>query len=256
LAWKAFDTRQPASVDDYATWELRRRIHDSVQVHAAVDLPIYTNEKGIGVLALGRGTAGHFFDAEQLRYGALFAQLAALVLDNSQLREALRQEAIRDALTGLYNRRFMQEWLERELQRAARLASLTCLFLLDVDHFKQINDTYGHAAGDFVLLSLGRFLTTHLRGSDIACRYGGEEFVFILPDASPATALRRAEKIRKQVEEIKLEFQSTTLPPLCVSIGIAIFPIHGDSCAALLEAADAALYRAKHSGRNRVEMAA
>ena len=171
------------------------------------------------------------------------------------LRELLRQQSIRDGLTGLYNRRYLEESMARELLRAVRNKSQVAVIMADVDHFKQYNDTHGHQAGDEVLQAFATFLRDGIRGEDIACRYGGEEFAIILPGASQAGALERAERLRRGTSELRLRSAGITLPSFTASFGIALFPENGDSWESLLRAADAALYRAKREGRNRVEVA-
>lgn len=167
------------------------------------------------------------------------------------LQEQLREQATHDPLTHLYNRRYLDETLERELARALREGYPLTVAMLDIDHFKQLNDTYGHQAGDEVLKSLAEILLRNSRTSDIACRYGGEEFILVLPNMPLEAASRRAEQWRREFSENitcfgQFELKST------VSIGLAAFPGHGKNRDALLEAADQALYGAKRSGRNQV----
>jgi diguanylate cyclase (GGDEF)-like protein/PAS domain S-box-containing protein len=169
------------------------------------------------------------------------------------LQIQLREQAIRDPLTGLFNRRFLEETLEREVARALRDRNDLCLAMIDVDHFKDFNDQYGHKAGDIVLQSLGRMLLNTTRTGDVACRYGGEEFVVVMPGAS-------LEAARKRAEEWRVEFQAVnpTLPEYIIaatiSIGLACFPLHGGDSDTLVDAADKALYQAKDAGRNRVKI--
>ncbi len=175
-----------------------------------------------------------------------------------QLHQAnvlLQEQAIRDSLTGLYNRRYLDKTLPRELQRAARRNQSIGIIMVDVDHFKRINDTYGHAAGDTLLRAVGTFLRHNTRSEDIVCRYGGEEFTLVLPGASPEDACHRAEELRAGIQTLIAAHQGQTLDTVTASLGIAIFPAHGTTADALVRAADQALYQAKHSGRNRVVMA-
>ncbi len=176
----------------------------------------------------------------------------ALSLGNLKLQEALRHQAIRDPLTGLFNRRFMLETLDRELYRMQRKESSLSVLMLDLDHFKQFNDTFGHAAGDAVLIALGRLLLDNVRKQDVACRYGGEEFTVILPETSQETATARAEQLRLLVHGLRLEHQGQTMGGIAISLGVAVYPEHGENSEALLHAADMALYKAKHAGRNQV----
>lgn len=165
----------------------------------------------------------------------------------------LQQQATRDALTGLYNRRHLDATLPRELAQAGSFHQPVGIVMLDIDHFKHYNDTYGHDAGDRLLRQLGDFLMRQIRAKqDIACRYGGEEFILILPGATLCDALHRAEQIRSAVSQFELEYNGIQLKPITLSLGVAVYPQHGDDADTLLKAADSALYAAKRSGRNRV----
>lgn len=190
-------------------------------------------------------------DARSQLIEAVAAQLA-LSLANVRLREVLRNQSIRDPLTGLFNRRYLEETLEREVRRAGRAGQSLALLLLDVDGFKRQNDTFGHDAGDAVLRELGSLLARSLRREDVACRYGGDEFVLVLPDTALETASRRAEEIRVAVKALPLAAPGSALGSITVSIGLAAMPDHGLDRDTLLAAADAALYRAKREGRDRV----
>jgi diguanylate cyclase (GGDEF)-like protein len=183
------------------------------------------------------------------------ADSMALAMANLKLRIFLREQSIRDSLTGLFNRRYLDETLEREFNRAARMQRTVGIIMLDLDHFKRFNDTFGHEAGDTLLQKLGEFLKQHLRGGDIACRYGGEEFILILPEASLEHVQRRAEQIREEVKHLNIQYENAALTTLTLSLGIAIFPEHGETSQQVLSAADAALYTAKGSGRDRVVVA-
>jgi len=183
------------------------------------------------------------------------AELQNRLSEIDQLQEKLREQASRDALTGLYNRRYLDNTLERELARCKREGLPLALIMIDIDHFKRINDTYGHQAGDEMLRRLGETLNSMARTEDIACRYGGEEFLLLMPKMSLATAQERAEKLRAAFAAMKVPFGDFRLQTT-LSIGIAIYPGHGKSVDALVQCADLAMYRAKHGGRNRVEVAA
>lgn len=183
------------------------------------------------------------------------ADTVALAITNLMLRETLRNQSIRDPLTGLFNRRFMDESLERELHRAERSQRTLGVIMLDLDHFKKFNDSYGHEAGDDVLRALGDFLKRHIRKGDIPCRYGGEEFLLLLPEASLKSTLQRAEKLCSEVTQLTVEHREKSLGGLTLSIGVSVFPTHGISSDDLVRAADMALYRAKQAGRNRVVVA-
>ena len=185
---------------------------------------------------------------------AVAAQLA-LGLANVNLREILRNQSIRDPLTGLFNRRYMEETLEREVRRARRGGRPMAVLMMDLDRFKQLNDTSGHEAGDMFLRELGDLLRRGLRREDIPCRQGGEEFVVVLPDASLEDARRRAEQLREAIKMMRVTFKGGVIGPLSASIGVAAYPEHGGGAEALLRASDAALYRAKREGRDRVAIA-
>jgi diguanylate cyclase (GGDEF)-like protein/PAS domain S-box-containing protein len=167
----------------------------------------------------------------------------------------LREQSMRDHLTGMFNRRYLEETLERELLRASRKHFSLGIIMLDVDDFKQFNDACGHAAGDAVLRELDQLLLRQVRGEDIASRYGGDEFIIVLPDASREVTRERAELIRELATRIHLQFEGQILETVTLSIGIAVFPEDGSTSAALLKAADDALYRAKRGGRGQVASA-
>jgi diguanylate cyclase (GGDEF)-like protein/PAS domain S-box-containing protein len=161
---------------------------------------------------------------------------------------SLREQSVRDYLTGLFNRRYMEETLNRELLRAERNNLSLGLIMLDVDDFKRFNDTYGHAVGDAILRELGNFLLGHVRGEDIACRYGGDEFILVLPSTSRRVTYGRAQLIREYGRQFHLHYEQQMLDALSISIGIALYPEDGTTIAEILRAVDAALYQAKQKG--------
>ena len=167
----------------------------------------------------------------------------------------LREQSVRDHLTGLFNRRYMKETLERELLRATRKQLLLDIIMLDVDNLKQFNDTWGHAAGDEILRELGSLLLRQVRGEDIACRYGGDEFIIILPDASREVIRERVDLICEYARLFYLQFEGQSLAAVTLSLGVAVYPEDGATSTGILRAVDAALYRAKHDGRGRVVVA-
>ncbi len=185
---------------------------------------------------------------------AVVGERLSLALANLQLREELRQQSVRDVLTGLFNRRYMEETLDRELSRAARYNESVAVAICDLDRFKDFNDIFGHDAGDLLLREVAGVMTANVRQSDVVCRLGGEEFVVILPGANLDIAWTRLETIRKQVQSISLNHRNRTLDRVTISSGLAAFPKDGASSEDLLHAADKALYRAKREGRNRVAM--
>jgi diguanylate cyclase (GGDEF)-like protein/PAS domain S-box-containing protein len=191
-------------------------------------------------------------DASTQRMALAMAQQIALAIANLKLRSVLRSQAMRDPLTGLFNRRYLTELLELELRRAQRDHQSVGIVMLDIDHFKRVNDTFGHLAGDTVLREIAEMLKKKCRSADILSRYGGEEFMLIMPSASLEYAMRRADALRDAVGSLQLAFETRPLGQITVSLGVAVFPDHGPTSEALIQAADAALYRAKQGGRNQV----
>jgi diguanylate cyclase (GGDEF)-like protein len=192
-----------------------------------------------------------------IRYGEEELSELARAFDDmagalQQREERLQEQAISDPLTGLYNRRYLNEFLPRELARSGRNATPVAVMLIDLDHFKRVNDSFGHEAGDIVLKAVGTLLKGNVRGSDIACRYGGEEFALILPETDLNTAARRAEDIRLEISGLALSHAGKRLGKVAASFGIAMFPDHAQDTETLLRVADVALYAAKGAGRNRV----
>jgi diguanylate cyclase (GGDEF)-like protein len=189
---------------------------------------------------------------ERLRLATDFAADIALALANLRLRETLRTQSTRDALTGLFNRRYLTESLDREVRRADRNGRPLGVVMLDLDQFKPFNDAHGHEAGDALLRAFGRFIQKNTRGEDIACRYGGDEFVILLVDADLEVARRRAEELRDGFSKMVVRHLNHKLEAVSFSMGVAGFPVHGLTSDDLLAAADEALYDAKAEGRNRV----
>jgi diguanylate cyclase (GGDEF)-like protein/PAS domain S-box-containing protein len=223
-------------------------------------VPMVAQGETVGVLHLQ--VTNERPDAAHLRLSVVQQQLArtvadsiALALANLKLRETLRQRSIRDPLTGLFNRRYLEETLEREIRRAARGERPVAIIMLDLDHFKLFNDSFGHDGGDALLRELGTFLWTHVRQEDIACRYGGEEFTLVLPDSSLEIARQRAEYLREEVKHLNVRHNGQPLGAISLSLGVAAFPGHGLTGEVVLKAADVALYLAKREGRDRVVVA-
>jgi diguanylate cyclase (GGDEF)-like protein len=187
-----------------------------------------------------------------LQFAEAIAEQTALALANGRMRQVLQTQSMKDPLTSLYNRRFMEETLERELVRARRTETCLSVVMLDLDHFKSMNDQYGHAAGDTVLRAVAALLSRGLRASDIACRFGGEELIVILPDCPPEGAAMRAEAIRASLEAMQVVELGQSFK-VTASFGVASSALCGYDQGALLKAADSALYSAKRAGRNRVE---
>ncbi len=225
--------------------------------------PILGNGEVLGMLHIQLGPEEAFLPRlvrqqrleSQRAWAITVTEQISLALVNLRLREALSAQAVRDSLTGLYNRRYLEQALEREVLRAARNGRSVGVLMLDLDHFKIFNDSHGHEAGDMLLRVLGDYLVTHVRAEDIACRYGGEEFVVILPEASLAMSQSRAEQLWKGVQALHVNYHGELLRGVTASIGVAAFPAHGKTTAELLRASDAAMYAAKHLGRDRVAIA-
>ncbi len=220
-------------------------------------IPLVAHGEALGVLHLTSLARGPDHSApgpieNTLRLASPVAEDLALTLANLKLRETLSSQSIRDHLTDLFNRRYMEETLDRELRRAARAERPVSVVMLDIDRFKQMNDILGHDGGDAVLRALGRMLQANVRGGDIPCRYGGDEIVIILPEASLADAKKRADQLREAAKRFTTHSSSESLGPVTLSLGVAAFPDHGSTVGALLQKADAALYRAKREGGDRV----
>lgn len=191
-------------------------------------------------------------DALKAAYGELEGLVVQRTMELRSANDRLSTEAISDPLTGLYNRRYLADFVERELSRTRRAGSKIVFAMIDVDHFKSVNDNFGHDAGDDVLRALSSFFRSQIRQEDLAFRYGGEEFLLVLPCATFDGVPRRLEQIREQITRVVIENLHRPLPPVTLSIGVAIFPDHGDSADEVIRCADGALYLAKEGGRNRV----
>jgi diguanylate cyclase (GGDEF)-like protein len=219
---------------------------------AAACFPLIGNGELLGALHLVSKTRLSANIRERL--GVLGEQIA-LAVANLRLRETLRNQSIRDPLTGLFNRRYAEETLQRELIRCDRHQTALSIALLDVDHFKRFNDTHGHEAGDEVLKQIARYLQQQIRGGDVASRLGGEELMVILPEAGAVDAVRKAQVLCDGIRDLKVRASGKLIGPVTVSIGVAAFGFHGTNTEQLLRSADAALYRAKGEGRDRVVLA-
>lgn len=214
-------------------------------------LPLIANSEILGVLHLSE-LGGNVMESGIPWAAESIAERTAIAISVIRREERLQIRATRDALTGIYNRRFMEEALAIEQSRAERRGSSIGLMMVDVDHFKRFNDTFGHDAGDAVLRGIGRLLRRTMREGDMPCRYGGEEFAVILPGADLAQTRQRAEAIRTAIERWKPQNEGHAFGQVTVSIGIAALPLNGNSWQAALKAADEALYAAKRGGRNQV----
>lgn len=218
-------------------------------------VPLLAQGETVGLLHLEYPESASRIPDAARRLATTLAEQLALALGNIQLRDTLRNQSIRDALTGLYNRRFLEESLRREFARAERKETPLALMMIDADHFKRFNDNYGHDGGDYVLQQLGHLLGEFIRESDIACRFGGEEFVLLLPGASAADATVRGAALLNEVRKLKLQSHGKTMGKLTVSIGLSLFPDHANDPELLLQTADSALYEAKRTGRDKLVVA-
>lgn len=255
-------------------WAMRRgRRHGSLIeddsprcAHAPDDLgtllciPLITQGQESGLLALT--TSGSTIVSETSPATAAVEALAVsvcehlgLALTNIRLRESLREQSIRDPLTDLFNLRYLEETLEREISRATRSGKPIGLMMLDVDHFKEFNDTFGHSGGDALLCELSDLLNSITRVEDAACRYGGDEFVVLLPESPLDITLERAEEIRLAATRFSITHEGEMLDPVTLTVGVAMYPDHATDMAGLFRAADEAMYEAKHAGGDRVLVA-
>lgn len=264
-SWGEADISEPVFAPN-ACWALRRgdsfaavfsdghnhvcqHIKSDHGMHHSLCLPMLAQGEIVGVLHLQWPDSSEGFDprsAEQI------ATRTGLAVANLQLREKLMRQSIVDPLTGLYNRRYLEESLNRDIARAERESTQVAVLMIDVDYFKRYNDQYGHALGDSVLQKMGSVLTGICRRGDIAARYGGEEFTVVMSEIDEATALSRAELLRERMGLTRLGDSDTEVPPITISVGLALYPKHGDTPLTVIEAADQALYAAKRAGRNRV----
>ena len=219
-------------------------------------MPFVAHGETLGLLYIGcQGTE----DAEDLdlhhRLLERASDVASVWIASLNLRAQLEEQSIRDGLTNLYNRRFMEMALDREALLAIRRKTDLSVLMMDIDHFKRFNDTFGHEAGDQVLRGVAEILRHGVRAEDIACRYGGEELLLILPGTGAEVARERAEELRRRISEMQLDIPGSGSKKVTVSIGVATFPQAGQTAEDLVRSADRALYLAKNNGRDRVEKA-
>lgn len=225
-----------------------------------VCVPLIAQGETLGVLYVDNSgspqasspQAVKFEQATLNRRANAVAERVSLALANLKLRELLRNQSIRDPLTGLYNRRYLEESLNRELHRANRTGRNVSLVMLDLDHFKHFNDTFGHQVGDILLKEVAGVIKGRVRAGDLACRYGGEEFSVIIAEVDAEGTYKCVETIREAIKHLSLHHRGQTLGTITVSAGIATFPAHGETPEDLTRAADEALYQAKKSGRDRI----
>jgi diguanylate cyclase (GGDEF)-like protein/PAS domain S-box-containing protein len=266
-------TRTPLIVRDaYTTYNaFRTGVFAKHIIRGWMGVPMIIGDRVIGMLAFNKRDPD-YYTQEQSQFALAFATQAAIAVENARLytdaqkeidekikaeekllilQKELEEQAIRDSLTGLYNRRFLDETLSRELSRAERDKYSVSVVMLDLDHFKVFNDTYGHDVGDLMLKQLGRLLTSQVRAGDIACRYGGEEFVVVMPKASLSVAKQRANDWRMRFESQILIHEGEVLNAT-LSAGVSVYPMHGTTSDEIIRKADQAMYAAKTAGRNLV----
>lgn len=225
-------------------------VHEGIR--SLICIPLVTKGNIQGILYLD-DFEPRKFDQDRMSLISVLASFAAMAIENAKLHHETRQMAITDALTGLYNRRYFEKVLPQELERARRYNLSFSVLLIDADNFKKVNDTFGHPMGDRILATIGQTIKKALRTVDFAFRYGGEEFIVILPEASMKSAHRAAERIRQRIiSDSRKVLCSDLAEPVTVSIGIACYPRDAAEGDALVALADNLLYQAKGAGKNRI----
>jgi diguanylate cyclase (GGDEF)-like protein len=275
VRWGEWDSNGTTVFAPDGCWALRRgRMHrsggdalgpdcdhaTSSRSEAYVCMPMMGQGEALGILHVRQSSAAAATKSElsaavaesRVRTIISVAEHVALALANLRLRDTLRMQAIRDPLTGLFNRRHMEESFDRELSRAARANGPVAAIMIDIDHFKRFNDTFGHAAADVVLRDTAALIRARIRPEDIACRFGGEELVLILPEMGVSEAVACAERLRASISEQQVHYRGVPLAGITASFGVAAYPSGGTTVEALLRQSDEALYAAKDKGRNRV----
>ncbi|MGD8403251.1 MAG: diguanylate cyclase [Anaerolineales bacterium] len=287
VAGTVWETEKPVIVSDYDNWPGRSGGFSYGVISSVIGMPLILKDKVVGVLGVAHSPEkGKVFTNEDVTVLNQFTDMAVVALQNARLfekaqkeidfrrkteielrnanqllqlqieriemlQEQLQELAVRDPLTELYNRRYLQESLEIEFAHPERSSLPTAILMMDSDHLKEINDKYGHKAGDDFLVHISKTIRKSVRTGDIACRYGGDEFVVVLSNVTKETALSRAEKLRKKIASHSIVHRNEKVT-ISVSIGIAMFPEHGSVGEILLQKADQALYEAKRMGKNRV----
>lgn len=254
--------RRDARLDDWSGSDAFHRLAGEMGLGEASVLPLRGRNGLVGVLTLF-GPPGSGSSREVSRLIDSSANLVALGIENLLMarqseedREELKQLAITDDLTGLYNRRFLEEYLRIQTAMTRRRGASMAFLVVDIDHFKRVNDTWGHEAGDRALVRAAELIRGVVRASDLPVRYGGEEFLIVMPDGTRDGVLAFAERLRSNFEEMEIDGPAGSEPiRLTISIGIAFYPDHGDRVREVLRTADEAVYRSKREGRNRVTVA-
>ncbi len=243
IAGRVYVTAKPLIVNDIKDDDVFIDSEKSY-VRSIACIPMVVYNDVIGVINVTNKRHGKAFTDEDVEMLKAVADQAAVAINKAQLWDM----AVTDSLTGLYVRRYFLVKLQEELHRAERYDNILSVVMADLDHFKNINDTYGHDAGDRVLNAIGKFLQKNIRDVDMVARYGGEEFVLMIPEAANDAAYILSERLRKQMSQLKIE----DLPPITISLGVATYPYDGSDMEDLIKKADAAMYAAKKTGRNRV----
>jgi diguanylate cyclase (GGDEF)-like protein len=269
LSWQVFKSGQLVTIDDYSQWELRNRAFKKYNFHAAAVIPILVGEQCIGVLCVTRTRPNYKFTEEDLLAATRLADVAALALENSRMYREIEELAMTDELTGVHSRRSLMDLGEREVERARRYQRPLSALMLDMDHFKNLNDKWGHLVGDVVLRGvaqqcaelirrtdlLGHYRRQNAEAGNIIGRFGGEEFVIFMPETALEHALIVAERIRTCIEGLSFAVpyeKGEALIQVTISLGVVSLNPAANTLLELLSRADQALYMAKQTGRNRI----
>jgi diguanylate cyclase (GGDEF)-like protein len=247
------ETLQPVIIQNYSTWEGRSPQYQDGPWHAAMSSPLIVHGRLLGTIGIVDSNPDRQFSQDDLNLLNLFAQQAAIAIHNAQLHAEVQKMAVTDALTGLYNRRGLFELGEKEIEKTVDSKRPIAAIMLDIDHFKQVNDSFSHAVGDQVLKELSNRCKILLRKNDLLSRYGGEEFAILLSDTDQESANEIAERLRKSVEEKPIETDLGAIS-ITISLGISVAVENTPELAILLDHADTAMYAAKAAGRNRISV--
>ncbi|HMN59941.1 MAG TPA: sensor domain-containing diguanylate cyclase, partial [Anaerolinea sp.] len=242
--------RRTVIIEDYATWEGRSPKFDPVH-RTVICVPLMYNQELLGAISVGADPDLKKFDLRDIRMIEMFSQQAAIAIHNARLFSEVQRLAVTDVLTGIYNRRAFFDRARQEYNRSVRYGHRISVIMLDVDHFKGINDRFGHAAGDETLRTIANLCTSNLRSCDILGRYGGEEFTILVPETPLNGALTIAQRLCDQIAAISISSERGVIR-VTASIGVAEMSEEISGLDDLIDRADQALYRAKQSGRNRV----
>jgi diguanylate cyclase (GGDEF)-like protein/PAS domain S-box-containing protein len=230
----------------------KERLFSKSPTNGCVCIPMLSHGELFGVMYLH--LSGNYESEEIIRLAQTIAERTALAIANLNLRNQLHVQSIRDPLTGLFNRRFMQESLEREVHKVQRTNRGVSVAMIDIDRFKDFNDGYGHDIGDSIIQQVGQYLQTHTRIEDVVCRFGGDEFLIILPEVTSGDAHHRIQELGREISELQIQFQENQFEKVTISAGVSQLPEFAVTAEELIRTADTALYQAKELGRNRVEI--